>query len=356
MRKTFVTAFVALLAILAVVSCGNNLTDQNDDGLVTLSVNTGGTDASRSLTTKLAKQEGNYVEVIFQSGGKYYRASGAYNVSLKVNVPKDTYSSANAIVLIGRKSDFTLLAAGVPTTAITVPDVKVIEFTITSLTADVSAQGSDFVITETNFPSPAWVTGDFKKGLFYDGDDTSPCFQVPTAQTINPVPAKLTINGLASTNANIIVNAAPTVTFNKSSDDSDMPEIVSGDITVTAPTNSSAIGTGGLVFNFKTGPAGTYGRYIITFEIPVVGFSTDVSPGGTTAIPWKIRSGTNGDDQPDFVGETRLIPDTSVGALPGAMVADPSFKGDPHRGIALLVKDDPSTTYSIIVNPTPIGP
>jgi len=332
MRKTFVTAVVALLAVLALASCDNIQTGQNGDGLVTLSVNTGGTAASRSLLDALARDEANYMEVIFMKGSDYYRAQGAYGSKLRVMVPEGTYGPGTAIILIGRYSDGTLLATGVPDASINVPTDLEITFNVTSLVADISTAGTAFVIDESTVDSA--FGGETRNGILIAGMTNSKCFQVSTNSP--DIEASLTISGFSATGADIIVNGTPAVIFTKNMEGS--PDIEYPDLTVTSHADTDAIGaTGKIEFKFTTTDKG---KYIITFEIPVVGFSADASAISSSSAPltWIIRGGTE-EGQPDYFGAN-----TSLSAL--------YPKGDGREGVGLLVKDDPSTVFGVVVKPS----
>ena len=167
MKKTIITALIALLIVLAFASCEGFFSEPGaeqtqytytEDGeqLVTVKVNTGGTAGSRSLTDALARSEAIYVEVIFKytdpdtTDTTYYRADGYYGPTLKVKIPVASYDPADnidnpfgndAIILIGKKSDGTLLATGVLDASYLVVDdtIDKVEFTVESLTADIHA-------------------------------------------------------------------------------------------------------------------------------------------------------------------------------------------------------------------------
>jgi len=339
MRKVLGMALIALMVMLA-ASCDGIL--QNTDGdLVTLSINTdaavGNSELagnSRSLTGTLAKKEANYVEVIFSYGGEYYRTEGYAGSDLKIKLPGGTtttpisYSSTNSIMLIGRKSDSTLLATGVPI-AFTVPGTTTATFTVTSLTADIYAKSTtpSFAVTSSGYPA-GWSDAATTVGVFGE-DSASPSFQVPTGTALQ---ASLAIGGLSATGSNIFVNSITgVVTFKQ----------VAGTTagitpTITAPASANvAIGTtGSIAFSF-TSPA-TYGEYIIIFNIPVVGF--DSAAATAALIPnrrtWHIRGGTN-PGQPDFTGAA----------------AD-----DPNEGIPLVVTTSPNPLYGITITAPTITP
>jgi len=302
MRKTFVTAFVALLAVLAVVSCDSILTGEKPeytaDGrrLVTLSVNTGVTeDNSRSLTDTLAKQQDRkWVEVIFRdTAGDYWRGEGYLGVVPTIKIPVGDYYIDDAVLLIGKKSDGTLLATGTLTgaslsVAIEVKDTTTtISFTAVSLVSDIHAgASSNFDIVETSgTPDPV---EDAKGGVFQGKTklgqfDSQPCFQVPTEVT--GIEASLSFTaGFAGTGVNIFVNGTPKVNFNNLSG----PVITPTGIT---PADTDPVGTGKIEFKFSTPalPADTLiGEYIITFNIPVVAYD----PAIDDIITWNIRAGT----------------------------------------------------------------
>jgi len=324
---------------LLAASCNSGIKTPgvDEDGLVTLNVNTGGAAGnSRSLTAALAHLGADYMEVVFKDGTKYYRAKGDYYdnypTNIKVKVPagtvgsEKTYDDTNAIILIGRESDGTLLATGVPTAQIKVPGDSAITFSVTSLTANISAVGT----------SALTLTGSNTTGGQFKGNSAKPSFQVPYGAT--GITATLNIGGLASqggtltaTGANIYPTAVTgLVTF--------YPVFgtpASAGITptgYTAPTaTATAIGASSqLIFAFNTPAAPTPDtdyHYIITFDIPVVGFSTLSGPtdgAGSAPITWHIRGGTQSGT--DFTGASEA------------------------EGIPLIVTSDPSL-QSITVNP-----
>jgi len=355
MRKTIFTALVTLLVMLAVVSCDNTLgADKSvytDDGLVALTITTGEAGNIRSLTAALAHEQATYVEVIFKSGSpvKYYRSEGFYSeggLNLTVHVPADTYNSSNAVMLIGRKSDATLLATGYPTAAVTVPTNLSIKFTVTSLTADISAKtlaSSSFKIenlTGTPTTTPA-ITTAYLDGtnIFDETNASSVCFQVPPSTT--NIGASLTIGGLTNTGANIFVipkaiATDPEPAKIKFIGIGSAPVITP---TLSAPLTEAAVGATGKNISFIFSST-TVGKYIITFDVPVVGFSSEVStPTGTPAREWHIRGGTNSNlGQPDYLGQT-----TTSGTPP---VIDPTKRAD-EEGVPLIVTNSTTPLYGL---------
>jgi hypothetical protein len=338
MRKTFVMALIALLVMLAFSSCDGILTEDNGDGLVTLSVNTGKTEGiSRTITDPLAKQEANYVEVIFKDtvGGGYYRANGYQGAKLKVKVPAGTYNNTNTLILIGKKSDGTLLAFGTSdATGVTVggasdPLDPTIEFTATSIVTKISADtGTNFVIDTTNITNPLFPIATINSGVFYDDDPNTACFQVPTGVSIAAgIKATLNLTGanFAGLGDRIIINpTSPATTID--------PVTITpvGDpasvITLTAAGATPKSGDmvdGKIEFAFNTT---TESRCSITFDIPVVGYDgVTVVGNGTAPLTWHIRGGT----EPGY-----------------------DFKGTFNDTVPLRVTTNPtSAKFGIIANP-----
>jgi hypothetical protein len=366
MRKTFVVAFVALLAVLALVSCDNIIGEKPEydaDGrqLVTLSIDTNEiVSNSRSLTIASAHKEALYAEVTFKVGGKFYHAAEFIALGLKVKIPVDTYTTADAVLLIGRKSDGTLLATGaLDTGAASTIDVTLtnptVSFIVTSLEADIhtgvydnagtpTIVSSSFVINEG---SPAttpistlakWKANSTKIGTWFDG--SSFCFQVPTnVQDDDGIVATLAISGLNDFPNYRIGGVTPPTVYGTGDkifivDGSDCdPALSSTDIVnfkaltintvtptaitdVTAPAAGAIGKTTPISFSFKT-PANTAlttdanGYHIISFGIPVRGF------GSADCLTWFIRGGTG-----------RGNVDTA---------------GEEAEGVALLVTDTPIT-------------
>ena len=329
MRKTFVTAFVALLAILAVVSCdnissGGSPSGRNDDGMVTVSVNTGGGGGSRSLNNTLAHGAADHYEVIFRSGTPasyaYHRTAQVYPVGARIKVPAGSYTTNDAIILLGRNSDTTLLATGriTGTTDGTTPNTTSpftidtttteVTFTVTSLEANISpggGVGKAFQIIETS-GTPAINTVFTTAGSTATGSFASnPYFQVP--KNTSNIRATLTITGFANTGPLIIKKGGGNpVTFQVAGSAASMTG------TVSSPADNAVIGTTGAFEITFTTPAilGSTppdpDRYMVLFEIPVVGYANAIAG----QITWNIRGGTVAPDAWDYTGTTgnRAVP------------------------------------------------
>jgi len=359
MRKVIVTAFVALLAILAFATCDNNLAGQNDDGMVTLSISTGETAAgnSRSLTDALAHDEANYLEVIFKyaSGAKYFRAGSPWALrnSLKITIPVGTYATGtanDAILLIGRRSDGTLLAIGkLNGSNVVTADGDTVKFTVSSLEASLSVAAPatyddttlgpyspSFAINETSLIDTTWLAGFSKKGT-YEGVDDSKCFQVPVSK--NGITATLTITNLYNSGSSIILVDGTKLTPAVPVTDQVKFNLLSTTDTVSAVALTNTVGENlgdtttpkPITFTFTTG---TYeAQYYITFKIPVAGFAVYVpavttgtptpeeNPGLKNALTWFIRGGTIAD-----------LPDTT---------------GDGEEGVALVVTSAPNEKVKV---------
>jgi hypothetical protein len=340
MRKTFVVVLIALLVMLA-VSCDSNLAGENDDGLVTLSIDTGGLAGSRSITDTQAKKEANNVEVIVKGiDNKFYRATGLRDDPITLRVPPGIYNNTNTLLLIGRRSDGTLLAVGTATNTVTLPyaaGADKLTLTATSLTTTLTAGavGCNFVIDPTSVPAadhPAFYpnsTSVLDKGVFLD-DDSTPCFQVPTGIVVpadpddnEPIKASLTIvnSSLATIGNRIIVVPKAKTT------DPDPVKFTPVNGPAINPINvTTDMSTGKIAFEFNTST--TPGKYRITFFIPVVGFSSTYEDGtGTKPLTWHIQGGTEAGS--DF-GDTDFI-ETAT-----------------KEGVPLLVTDTPKTPkYSL---------
>jgi len=312
MRKVFVLAFVALLVMLA-VSCdsfnvlpGGEKPEYTADGerLVTVKINTSGIAGNRSLTNGFAKEQANYMEVIFEKNGKYYRASGPLSATmpLSITIPTGTYADDKAVMLIGRARDKTLLATGKLSTApliVTAADTSSIGFTVLSLNTDIYAGEDGFTIDEDTGRSSAAATTDDKPITDTDFADLTAsgtyegldCFQVPTSTF--KIKAILEFSkGFENTGSMIYVTSdANAVKFTKITD----PTAAAPTATIVTPAAiPGAIGTSNKIEFLFDSPSAA-GEYTITFAIPVVGFGT-----GAKGITWTIRGGTN--EGPDFVG------------------------------------------------------
>jgi len=335
MKKTIITAFVVLLVMLAFVTCDGFITEPGAekaeytaDGqkLVTLKVNISGTAGnSRSLSDLIARGAANYAEVIFRQNlasdpindppvYKYYRGQGFFRLPITVKVPVQVYDEGEAIILIGRRigTDTQLLATGIVTGGCDLPDLLAnatsstitVSFTVTSLVADLTADASTpaFTIDPTSLTDTTF-TDYLNLGSFNDDEDL--CFLVPINETA--ISATLAIDGFSDTNDKIIVTSIDDIVI-FTEQDSSMSAISSSDITITsldlspsggAPIVNTLNSSGELTFEFATSTAGLY---IITFNIPVVGFAKYVPVAGTTPsttpglenqIIWYIRGGTS---------------------------------------------------------------
>jgi len=345
---------------MAVVSCDSGIQQAgvDEDGLVTVNISTGeAAGNSRSLTTALAKTEANYVEVIFEikvedstpgpTVTKYYRAEGYNGTDLKIKIPAGIYPSTTtvsnltttntALILIGRKSDKTLLATGVISTPVTVTTGTTITFTVTALKIDTSpSASSSFNIDETSGTTridtvAGWV-GETKSGLY--GEEAL-CFQVPFSTT--GITGQLTIDGLGTTGAYINVvdgttfsPAVTPVTFKQNYGTTSAITatlVTPSGITTTVPKPIGTAATNQIEFTFASG--GNYAEYTIIFDIPVVGFSK-ATGSGSVAREWHIRGGTD-EGQPDF----------SEGSL-----------DDANEGVGIIVTNDPVPKHKVIIKPT----
>jgi len=345
MKKTIVTVFVALLVMLAVVSCDSGLIKQRpdtDDGLVTLKINTDGTEAGRSLTHALALLAANHIEVIFRKQFpadppthptpyyKYYRAEGNLIETLYVKIPTGNYQPEDAIILIGRNGDKTLLATGMLDVdadefdgGVLVVDASInsIHFKARSLTAELRAKRGvsdtwtpSFVIdTATGAPPLAGqgFTAD-KTSITHDG---GPWFQVP--KSTGTIGASLTIGGFEAAtgyqaSGPYIVRSGGTAPVTINGIGTGVPTIDDNSVT---PADGDPIGTGVIAFTFST--KATMGEYDIIFEVPVVGYAKGIVPTiGGTPVVWKIRGGT------------------VIGAI--------DIAGNGNEAVAILVNDDPN--------------
>jgi hypothetical protein len=334
MKKALLGTFVTLLVMLALVSCDDVIGglggekveyDQNGNRLVEVSIIN---KIDRSITDDFAKEaeNSNYMEVIFSKGGSYYQASGLRALPLKIKIPVGDYAIGEAILLLGRNSDKTLVATGVLTgnpsapafpfnvTALTTS----ISFTVTSIETDIRASASplSFKINEgTGTPNlinsvTSGFGGKTNGGKF--GGVT--CFQLPLST--GNIGASLEFSGLSASGSNIIMAAGSTIKFTEIGTS---PAITT--ITTVTP-GSGALGTTGEIgFTFGTTTAG---QYIIFFEIKVVGFATGI-PDATT---WNLRGGT-----------TRNKEDLDA--------TDPT-KGE---GLVLIVTSDPNEPVEVVINP-----
>ena len=316
MRKTIV--IVTLLVMLA-VSCENGSVaekaEYTEDGqrLVTLKVNTGGTAGGRSLTNALVKEKANYMEVIFKRGIKFYRATGSVFEQLSITIPAGEYTTSEAIMLIGRVSDKTLLATGALSAGVNVQtNNQEITFLVAILNTNTSTEGTTKFTIDATGASPAFPTtfsGKLDKGLI----NGLPCFQVPTVTS--GIKASLSFTtGFANTGAliNVASIPAPTVTFTGS------PAISGTDVSVTAPTTT--VGDGTIAFTFDSKAAG---NYVITFNIPVKGFGDDAK-----GLTWNIRGGTK-------------------------LVSAADFGDDEGEGVRLVVTAAPADPEITVVMPPP---
>jgi hypothetical protein len=226
MKKTILTAFVALLVMLA-VSCDNipGQKPDTEDGFVTLSISTGGTAGGRSLSHALALGAANHIEVIFRKDTvpvsntyKYYRAHGYLIEQLKVKIPTGTYQADDAILLIGLENgtDHTLLATGMLDaseltgaggTLVVTSATDSITFDVKSLVADIHAGAVTpaFIVDPSSGTTPGTLSSQgYTAANIIALHNGSPWYQVPAATT--GIKATLTIKGLDESGKYIVRN------------------------------------------------------------------------------------------------------------------------------------------------------
>jgi hypothetical protein len=337
MKKTIVTALVALLVMLA-VSCDGipgQKPEYDADGqeLVTLSVSVGETEGSRSLIKATAQEEGNYVEVIFRrknfpSAGvnTYYRAEAVKNTTILIKIPADTYAIDDAIVLYGTQGNKTLLATGVvtgvtgstftPNTSFVInTSTTKITFTLTALEADISPSATTSFVIVNDSGSPAIEDTLFDNNTTVNVSNAGvqeKWFQLPYGS--DDIEAILTINGLDVTGAskNIIRSGTDSDSVKFMGPDGTNhpinPTVTFGaDLPTPTPVALGTVATGviNLKFTTKFSPAPSLthnGQYMIILDIPVVGFAKyvpevvspptpAVNPSLSAAITWHIRGG-----------------------------------------------------------------
>jgi len=312
MRKTFVVALVALMVMFAVTSCdnipvpGSEPVEYTADGrqLVTLTVNVGGTVNGRSLTDPLAKAGADFVEVVFKKGSDIFRAEGVFPTPIKIKIPTGSYTIDEAIVLVGRESDYVLLATGVMSGTTPVSsgsDFQIsdsttkITFTVQSLTANIKAGGGSFEIAE-NTGSPTAIednpdfAGKTAVGSYGADPNKNPWFQLPS--NTSGIDATLTIAGLSATGSKIVrasgVNAVTASKVTLTAED--LPSIA-----VSSPNVGDPITNGQITITLATpvNIANSPNRYGIIFNVPVVGYESGIQ----NQVTWVIRGGTiNGFD------------------------------------------------------------
>jgi len=282
MRKTIVTALIALMVMLALASCDNGITGQSDDGLATVKVITSGLADSRSLVSTDAKSNSTYMEVIFRNGSDYYYASDFIGSTISLKVKVGTYSTGganDAIILIGR-SDGTLLATGKLDggTATVGTGSNSIAFTAVPLFAALNADATSSAFAIVEASAGTGFTGYTDKGSFL-GDD-GVCFQVKNGTA--DIEASLTVGGFGATGGDIkIVDVTSPVTFTEVGATAN-PITIVGNYSHAA---GASLGTTGK-FSFKFTSVGT-SYYKITFDIPVKGFDS----ANTNLRTWHIKGG-----------------------------------------------------------------
>jgi hypothetical protein len=287
MKKALLGTFVTLLVMVAFVSCDNVIGgsggkyEYTPDGkrMVEVSIVS---NMSRSITDVFAKGAANYMEVIFKDGTTYYQASGFMALPLKIKIPAKTYLTTEAILLLGRSNDKTLLATGMLSASAdaTVPN-PTFAFTVVAVEVDLRAgAASSFKIVESTVTAFAGKTMNGK----YEEET---CFQVPL--NITTVGATLTFSGFDGPNPsapasgpNVFMSGISKITFTEIQ--TGLPTI--GPITTVTPATGALGTTGEVGFSFPTTTAGVYAVY---FEIGVVGFATTGVPDG---IKWNLRGGT----------------------------------------------------------------
>jgi len=176
MKKFCVFCVAALLFVAACDNFSAPTKDAEDvqytaDGRKMVPISLGTSSSSRALTDTLAKAGVDFYEAVFKDPGdatKFYRKEWTKGQSAKIYLPTGDYgTSTNAILLLGRASDKTLLAVGTvtavdgatsPNTSVT-PTSTSITFTVASLVTDINktytaptptpnpTSGSTFAIT-----------------------------------------------------------------------------------------------------------------------------------------------------------------------------------------------------------------
>jgi len=282
MRKTFIMALIALMVMLALVSCDNFPIpggEKPDDGLVAVKVKVDEAGAnSRSLTEALAQSQWNYMEVIFKKGSNYYQAEGYKTSGVSIRIPVGDYSDSGngAIILLGHKNGVnTLFATGRLATGDEEVDATTVEltFTVTALTASLVADTNATVV----------ITGAAKGG-------TPPSFQVNIG-TSN-IDATVTISGFADTGADIKVTNR-SVAFQETTSTNSTVSVASTDI--TSPTIGNAIASANdAQVKFKFTAPNVESAFRITFPVTVKGYgdlSTIADNLPNSNIEWVIRGG-----------------------------------------------------------------
>ena len=313
MKKLYFAAIAALLA-LAIVSCDNFAaapkTEKggNEDGLVFLTLGTGGT--SRALNATLGRAGTTYYEASFRQGANIVRATWSWATVGRITLAPGTYE---VILLAGRNSDKTLLGVGRVTNVdgagtvgnpgvpagtagdmvTIVADSTTLTFTVAALTNDLSVSeiGGDitFEVTGAGALNPAPMLDEFgnsvpvfmlEKGGVGIGTWT---FDIPGAAG--------DAGDLGGVALDIFV-AAPggkvQSTGYSSKDANSVPYRLVP--TWTGPGVNASIGTIGFTFTM-TAPNEDGAAYI-AIEVPVYAFAVS---SATVAAPitWYIRGGLN---------------------------------------------------------------
>jgi hypothetical protein len=127
--------------------------------------NVGGGGGIRALSKDLAQSAWDYIEVVFKSGDEYYMGLGVKGNDVHFSLPARAYQ---AVMFAGIAAGKKLLAVGVPIAvdAGTQPvgngrltietDTKRITFTLSALTADITA--GSLTINEKTAPAPTALT------------------------------------------------------------------------------------------------------------------------------------------------------------------------------------------------------
>jgi len=287
MRKTIVTALIALMIMLAFASCDNPMSaKESEDGMATVKVVTGGLADSRSLVSTAAKDNSTFMEVIFKNGSDYYYASDFIGSTISLRVKVGTYTTGgtnDAIILIGR-SDGTLLATGRLNggTANVTTGSNSIAFTAVPLSAALNADAASSAFAIVGGTAGTGFSAYTDKGSFI-GDD-GVCFQVKD-NTAN-IEASLTVGGFAATGTAIkIVNVTSPVTFTEVGGTTNPITVVGS----YSPGAGDPLGISG-EFSFKFTSVGE-SYYKITFDIPVKGFDDTKTYLRTWHIKGGIKSG-----------------------------------------------------------------
>jgi hypothetical protein len=304
-----IPAGLALAAAALFIACAGAIDPGADDGWVSISINTGGSNG-RAITKDIARDNIDFYEVVFlqtkDSAGtavtpnKPFTAHSPSDTPLTIRLPKGTF---NAVLLAGSKipgkDEGLLLAADITTyyataAAATITGSTALSFTLQAL--DLSAKNftkpapAALKRTANGYPYYSILFGGSTPGPALGDLATALEFSYAIKINTATVPAIIK-TGIAIDTANIDVRAV-------SAPDTANGISGTGDITLTAPTYAPTTALLGFKIA-KSIPAAVApaaqktGLAKLVFDIPVKAAFGTTPAAVEKALTWHIQNGVN---------------------------------------------------------------